>query len=225
MFAPSTMLLFMGNDPTLSLSPQPHSQQTHLTLCVCTHKRSAYPPCFLLLILEWNILGLGSDTEVLVQHKNDGFCNKMCPGSGYVCFSKVENRISTPRMLPPGCCEGSVRGPEYVMLCLRIVRFTPGHQDGGCLLVVRGHDSQAKILLLRAQRQECDSQGSPLVLSGRSEGQYVALAARGETGPCARRAVGQGVGWLYPVHTDLKTRTSPSLLIKLWEAHSLPPSP
>ena len=105
-------------------------------------------------------------------------------------FLKVENRISTPRMLPPGCCEGSVRGPEYVMLCLRTVRFTPGHQDGGCLLVVRGHDSQAKILLLRAQRQECDSQGAPLALSGRSEGQYVALAARGENRPL--RAPGCG---------------------------------
>jgi hypothetical protein len=210
---------FPWNDPTLSLSPQPHSQQTHLTLC--THKRSAYPPCFLLLILEWNILGLGSDTEVLVQHKNDGFCNKMCPGSGYVCFSKCKIEFQHPGC----CCEGSVRGPEYVMMCLRTVIFTPDDQEGGCLLVVRGHDSQAKKLLLRARRQECDSQGGPLVLSGRSEGQYVALAARAETGPCTRRAVGQGVGWLCPVHTDLKTRTSPSLLIKLWEAHSLPPSP
>jgi len=112
-----------------------------------------------------------------------------------------------------------------VMLCLRTVRFMPNHQEGGCLVVVRGHDSQAKRVLLRAQRQECDSLGGPLVLSGSSEGQYVALAGRAETGSCARRAVGQGVGWLCPVLTDLKTQTSPSLLIKLWEAHSLPPSP
>jgi hypothetical protein len=92
MFAPSTAA-FPSNNPTTSYS-HPLLNLTPNQLTLWHSQTVGLPSTFLAVRLEWNVLGLGSDTEVLVQHKNDGFCNKICPGSGYV--KKKSGKVTHP---------------------------------------------------------------------------------------------------------------------------------